>query len=297
MMIFQLMFIIIKLLSETLGYIMDTIQNWFINNQPLLIDFAIKLIVAIAIIVVGKFIAKMVRQGVIKVMRHKAMDEAIISFISSLLYGMLFFIVIVAAISHLGFNTTSLVAIVGAAGLAIGLALQGSLSNFASGVLLIVFKPFKSGDFIEVAGVAGMVEQILIFSTQLRTGDNKTVIIPNGAITSGTITNYSTKATRRIDLIIGVSYEADLAKTKALLLAIASADERVLKDQTVTVGVSALADSSVNFVVRPWVNSADYWPTYYDLLEKIKTELDNAGIEIPFPQLSIHMNKEEKNES
>ncbi|MBA6291833.1 mechanosensitive ion channel [Colwellia sp. MB3u-70] len=276
---------------------MDTMQNWFVDNQPLLIDFAIKLIVAIAIIVVGKFIAKMVRQGVIKVMRHKGMDEAIISFISSLLYGMLFFIIIVAAISHLGFNTTSLVAIVGAAGLAIGLALQGSLSNFASGVLLIVFKPFKSGDFIEVAGVAGMVEQILIFSTQLRTGDNKTVIIPNGAITSGTITNYSTKATRRIDLIIGVSYEADLAKTKALLLAIASADERVLKDQTVTVGVSALADSSVNFVVRPWVNSADYWPTYYDLLEKIKTELDNAGIEIPFPQLSIHMNKEESNES
>ncbi|MBA6290023.1 mechanosensitive ion channel [Colwellia sp. MB3u-4] len=296
-MIFQLMFIIIKLLSETLGYIMDTIQNWFVDNQTLLIDFAIKLIVAVAIIIVGKFIAKMVRQGVIKVMRHKGMDEAIISFISSLLYGMLFFIVIVAAISHLGFNTTSLVAIVGAAGLAIGLALQGSLSNFASGVLLIVFKPFKSGDFIEVAGVAGMVEQILIFSTQLRTGDNKTVIIPNGAITSGTITNYSTKATRRIDLIIGVSYEADLAKTKALLLAIASADERVLKDQAVTVGVSALADSSVNFVVRPWVNSADYWPTYYDLLEKIKTELDDAGIEIPFPQLSIHMNKEEKNES
>ncbi|MBA6296901.1 mechanosensitive ion channel [Colwellia sp. MB02u-9] len=296
-MIFQLMFIIIKLLSETLGYIMDTIQNWFVDNQTLLIDFAIKLIVAVAIIIVGKFIAKMVRQGVIKVMRHKGMDEAIISFISSLLYGMLFFIVIVAAISHLGFNTTSLVAIVGAAGLAIGLALQGSLSNFASGVLLIVFKPFKSGDFIEVAGVAGMVEQILIFSTQLRTGDNKTVIIPNGAITSGTITNYSTKATRRIDLIIGVSYEADLAKTKALLLAIASADERVLKDQAVTVGVSALADSSVNFVVRPWVNSTDYWPTYYDLLEKIKTELDSAGIEIPFPQLSIHMNKEEKNES
>jgi small conductance mechanosensitive channel len=212
-----------------------------------LIDFTIKLIVAIAIIVVGKFIAKMGRQGVIKVMRHKGMDEAIISFISSLLYGMLFFIVIVAAISHLGFNTTSLVAIVGAAGLAVGLALQGSLSNFASGLLLIVFKPFKSGDFIEVAG---MVEQILIFSTQLSTGDNKTVIIPNGAITSGIIANYSTKATRRIDLIIGVSYQADLAKTKALLLPIASADEGVLKDQTLTVGVSALADSSVNFVVE-----------------------------------------------
>lgn len=276
---------------------MDTAQHWLLDNQQMLIDFAIKLIVALAIVFIGKFVANMVRQGVIKVMRHKAMDDAIISFISSLLYGMLFFIVIVAAISHLGFNTTSLVAIVGAAGLAIGLALQGSLSNFASGVLLIVFKPFKSGDFIEVSGVTGIVEQILIFSTQLRTGDNKTVIIPNGAITSGTITNYSTKPTRRIDLIIGVSYDADLAKAKALLLKVASADERVLEDKPVTVGVSELADSSVNFVVRPWVKSADYWPTYFDLLEKIKTELDNEGIEIPFPQLSVHMNKEEKNES
>ena len=276
---------------------MDIIQNWLVDNQQMLIDFAIKLIVAIAIVFIGKFIANMVRQGVIKVMRHKGMDDAIISFISSLLYGMLFFIVIVAAISHLGFNTTSLVAIVGAAGLAIGLALQGSLSNFASGVLLIVFKPFKSGDFIEVSGVSGIVEKILIFSTQLRTGDNKTVIIPNGAITSGTITNYSTKPTRRIDLIIGVSYDADLAKTKALLHKLVSADERVLKDQTVTVGVSELADSSVNFVVRPWVKSTDYWPTYFDLLEKIKTELDREGIEIPFPQLSVHMNKEEKKES
>ncbi len=276
---------------------MDIIQNWLVDNQQMLIDFTIKLFVALAIVFIGKFVANMVRQAVVKIMRHKGMDDAIISFISSLLYGMLFFIVIVAAISHLGFNTTSLVAIVGAAGLAIGLALQGSLSNFASGVLLIVFKPFKSGDFIEVSGVSGIVEKILIFSTQLRTGDNKTVIIPNGAITSGTITNYSTKPMRRIDLIIGVSYDADLAKTKALLHKLVSADERVLKDQAVTVGVSELADSSVNFVVRPWVKSTDYWPTYFDLLEKIKTELDREGIEIPFPQLSVHMNKEEKNES
>lgn len=276
---------------------MEVIQNWLLDNQQMLIDFAIKLIVSLAIIVIGKFIANMVRKGVVKVMRHKGMDDAIISFISSLLYGMLFFIVIVAAISHLGFNTTSLVAVVGAAGLAIGLALQGSLSNFASGVLLIVFKPFKSGDFIEVSGVSGIVEKILIFSTELRTGDNKTVIIPNGSITSGTITNYSTKPTRRIDLIIGVGYDADLAKTKALLLKVVSADQRVLKDQAITVGVSELADSSVNFVVRPWVKSSDYWPTYFDLLENIKTELDNEGIEIPFPQLSVHMNKEEKNES
>lgn len=276
---------------------MDNLQNWFVENQTMLLDFGIKLIVALAIIFVGKMVAKMIRSGVVKVMRHKGMDDAIISFVSSLLYGMLFFIVIVAAVSHLGFNTSSLVAVVGAAGLAIGLALQGSLSNFASGVLLIVFKPFKSGDFIEVAGVAGIVEEILIFSTQLRSGDNKTVIIPNGSITSGTITNYSTKPTRRIDLVIGVGYDADLAKTKTLLHDVVSADERVLKDQAVTVGVSELADSSVNFVVRPWVKSADYWPTYFDLMQNIKTELDKAGIEIPFPQVSIHMNKEEENES
>jgi small conductance mechanosensitive channel len=276
---------------------METVQNWFIDNQAMLLNFVINLLVALAIIFIGKFVANMIRNGVAKVMRHKGMDDAIISFISSLLYGMLFFIVIVAAVSHLGFNTSSLVAIVGAAGLAIGLALQGSLSNFASGVLLIVFKPFKSGDFIEVSGVAGIVENILIFSTQLRTGDNKTVIIPNGSITSGTITNYSTKPTRRIDLIIGVSYDADLAKTKALLLEITHADERVLKDPDVTVGVSELADNSVNFVVRPWVKSSDYWPTYFDLLQKIKVELDKAGIEIPYPQLSIHVNKEENHES
>ena len=283
--------------KHKLGKTMETIQNWFIDNQQLLIDFGIKLIVALAIIFIGKFVANIIRQGVVKVMRHKGMDDAIISFVGSLLYGMLFFIVIVAAVSHLGFNTSSLVAVVGAAGLAIGLALQGSLSNFASGVLLIMFKPFKSGDFVEVSGVAGIVEEILMFSTQLRTGDNKTVIIPNGAITGGTITNYSTKPTRRIDLVIGVSYDADLAKTKELLLKVASADERVLKDQAVTVGVSELADNSVNFVVRPWVKSSDYWPTYFDLLQSIKTELDNEGIEIPFPQLSIHMNKEENNES
>jgi small conductance mechanosensitive channel len=276
---------------------METVQNWFIDNQAMLLNFVINLLVALAIIFIGKFVANMIRNGVAKVMRHKGMDDAIISFISSLLYGMLFFIVIVAAVSHLGFNTSSLVAIVGAAGLAIGLALQGSLSNFASGVLLIVFKPFKSGDFIEVSGVAGIVENILIFSTQLRTGDNKTVIIPNGSITSGTITNYSTKPTRRIDLLIGVSYDADLAKTKALLLEITHADERVLKDPDVTVGVSELADNSVNFVVRPWVKSSDYWPTYFDLLQKIKVELDEAGIEIPYPQLSIHVNKEENHES
>ncbi|ASP46553.1 mechanosensitive ion channel domain-containing protein [Cognaticolwellia beringensis] len=276
---------------------MDTIQNWLVDNQQMLIDFAIKLVVALAIIFIGKFVANLVRKGVVKVMRLRGMDEAIISFLSSLLYGMLFVIVLIAAISHLGFNTTSLVAIVGAAGLAIGLALQGSLSNFASGVLLIILKPFKSGDFIDVAGVSGIVEEIHVFSTKLRTGDNKAVIIPNGKITSSTITNFSTKPERRLDLVIGVSYEADLAVTKALLTKITNEHELVMKEKEIVIGVQELAESSVNFVVRPWVKSGDYWPLHRDLLEKIKVALDHAGIEIPYPQLSLHVRKEETNES
>lgn len=276
---------------------MEAIVNWLTNNQELLINHLITFAVAIAIIVFGKLAAKLIAKAVSKVLAHRSVDKAVIAFVSSLVFGIIFFIAIIAAISHMGFNTSSLVAIVGAAGLAVGLALQGSLSNFASGVLLIVFKPFKAGDFIDAAGVAGIVEEILIFSTKLRTGDNKTVIIPNGAITGGTITNFSTKPTRRIDLVIGVSYDADLAKTKQVLSDVVQANELVLKDQAVTIGVSELADSSVNFVVRPWVKSSDYWPVHFALLEAIKIELDKAGIEIPYPQLSVHVNKEENHES
>mgnify|MGYP000483238965 CR=1 FL=1 len=276
---------------------MQAITQWLSDNQALIQDFAIKFIVALVILFIGKFIAKMISKGVQKLLTHKGVDQTVISFIGSLTYGLLVLVAFIAAISHLGFNTSSLVAIVGAAGLAIGLALQGSLSNFASGILLISFKPFKAGDFVEVAGNAGIVEEVHIFSTQLRTGDNKTVIIPNGAITSGTITNYSTKPTRRIDLVIGVSYDADLAKTKQILTTIVENHALVLKDEPATIGVSELADSSVNLVVRPWVKTENYWPVYFELLESIKVELDNAGIEIPFPQLSVHVNHEETNES
>jgi small conductance mechanosensitive channel len=268
----------------------------------MLINFGIKFAVAIVIVFVGKLVAKLISATTAKILAHRGVDTAVISFLSSIIYGIAFFIAIIAAISHLGFNTSSLVAIVGAAGLAIGLALQGSLSNFASGVLLILFKPFKNGDFVEVAGVAGIVEEIHIFSTKFRTGDNKTVILPNGSITSSSITNYSTKPTRRIDLVIGVSYDADLAKTRAILREVAEKHENVLKNEAVTIGVSELADSSVNLVVRPWVKSGDYWPTYFDLLEQIKVALDENGIEIPYPQLSLHtqkdcINNEENHES
>lgn len=275
---------------------MDTVVNWFSENQDLLISFGIKLFVAILIVFIGKMLSRLVSKGVAKVLGHKNVDQTVISFVESLVYGLAFTLTLIVAISHLGFNTSSLVAILGAAGLAIGLALQGSLSNFASGVLLISFRPFKAGDFVEVSGVAGIVEEVLIFSTKLRTGDNKTVIIPNGAITGGTITNYSTKPTRRIDLVIGVSYDANLAQTRQILADVVAKDERILKDQDVTIGVSELADSSVNLVVRPWVKSGDYWPVYFDLLENIKTALDEAGIEIPYPHMSVQVNHESTNE-
>ncbi|NQZ22166.1 MAG: mechanosensitive ion channel [Colwellia sp.] len=275
---------------------MDNIINWFTQNQPMLLAYLIKFIVAIAIFVIGKFVAKLASSATKKILIHKEVDDTVISFIANLVYGLVVIVAFIAAISHLGFNTTSLIAIVGAAGLAIGLALQGSLSNFASGILLISLKPFKAGDFVEIAGTAGVVEEVHVFSTQLRTGDNKTVIIPNGGITNGTITNYSAKPTRRVDLVIGVGYSADLKQTKQILNDVVSSHALVLKDQAITIGVSELADSSVNFVVRPWVKTPDYWTVHFDLLEEIKIELDKAGIEIPFPQLSVHVNQENPNE-
>jgi len=275
---------------------MDNIINWFTENQAMLLGYLIKFIIAIAIFVIGKFVAKLISSATKKILIHKKLDDTVISFIASLVYGLVIIVAFIAAISHLGFNTTSLVAIVGAAGLAIGLALQGSLSNFASGILLISLKPFKAGDFVEIAGTAGVVEEVHVFSTQLRTGDNKTVIIPNGGITNGTITNYSAKPTRRVDLVIGVGYNADLKQTKQILNDVVNSHALVLKDPAITIGVSELADSSVNFVVRPWVKTPDYWTVHFDLLEAIKIELDKAGIEIPFPQLSVHVNQETPNE-
>ncbi|MBA6264141.1 MAG: mechanosensitive ion channel domain-containing protein [Colwellia sp.] len=275
---------------------MDNITNWLVENQPMLQENLIKFIIAIAIFMIGKFVAKLISSATKKILTHKKFDNTVTSFIASLIYGLVVMVAFIAAISHLGFNTTSLVAIVGAAGLAIGLALQGSLSNFASGILLISLKPFKAGDFVEISGTAGIVEEVHVFSTQLRTGDNKTVIIPNGGITSGTITNYSAKPTRRIDLVIGVGYSADLKLTKQILKDVVSRHDLVLKEPAITIGVSELADSSVNFIVRPWVKTADYWPVHFDLLEAIKIALDDADIEIPFPQLSVHVNQETKNE-
>jgi small conductance mechanosensitive channel len=197
--------------------------------------------------------------------------------------------VIIAAINQVGIQTTSLIAVMGAAGLAIGLALQGSLSNFAAGVLIVVFRPYRVGDWVEAAGISGSVEQVQILTTILKTGDNKQIIVPNSQIMGSIITNYSANATRRVDLTVGVSYDDDLDKVRATIQALVDADERILKDPACTIAVAALADSSVNFTVRPWVNTADYWGVMFDLTEAIKKRFDEEGISFPFPQQDVHL--------
>ena len=268
-------------------------EQWLTNNSDLFIQYGVNIISALVILFIGNLIVKAVANSVSKVLQKKKMDRAVVEFIHGLVRYLLFVIVLIAALGRLGVQTASVVAVIGAAGLAVGLALQGSLSNFAAGVLIVAFRPFKSGDYVEIGGVAGSVDSIQIFQTVLTTPDNKMVVVPNGSVIGSPITNYSRHATRRIDLMIGVSYNADLQKTKELLTQICESDERVLKDPGVQVGVHTLADSSVNFVVRPWVSTADYWTVYFDLMQAIKEGLDKEGIEIPFPQMDVHMNKVE----
>jgi small conductance mechanosensitive channel len=225
-------------------------------------------------------------------MKKSKIDATLISFVGNLLYVILLIFVILAALSQLGIQTTSLIAIIGAAGLAVGLALQGSLANFAAGILMIIFRPFKVGDFIEGAGVSGVVEEIQIFTTKLKTLDNKIVIIPNAKLTDDNIINYSAKEIRRVDLVFGVSYSDDIDKVRKVILDVLSKDERILKDPKATVGVIELADSSVNFAVRPWVNTPDYWNAYFDITENIKKAFDSQNISIPFPQQDVHLYKD-----
>jgi small conductance mechanosensitive channel len=222
-------------------------------------------------------------------MNKRQVDSTIVSFVTNLTYIALLVFVILAALGQLGIQTTSFIAVIGAAGLAIGLALQGSLSNFAAGFLMLIFRPFKVGDHIEGAGTAGTVEAIQIFTTQLKTPDNKTVIIPNAALTAGNITNYSTKGTRRVDLVFGIGYGDDIDHAKNVIMDVLAKEERILKDPSTMIGVIELADSSVNIAVRPWVRSADYWNVYFNLTENIKKSFDSQGISIPFPQRDVHM--------
>ena len=272
---------------------METIVNWINENSDVLVHYGIQIILAVIILLIGVKVAKFCSDLTEKAFAKRNIDKAVGGFVANIIYALVFAATILMALSQVGIQTTSFVAILGAAGLAVGLALQGSLSNFASGVLIIMLRPFKSGDFIEAGGKSGSVEKIEIFSTELRTPDNKVVIVPNSSIMSGAITNFSRESTRRIDLVIGVGYDADLRKTKEVLQSVLDAETRLLKDPAYTVAVSELADSSVNFIVRPWVNSGDYWPTYWALLENIKIALDDADITIPFPQMDVHLHKQD----
>ncbi|KII77354.1 small-conductance mechanosensitive channel MscS [Vibrio renipiscarius] len=268
-------------------------ETWLNSNSDLLIQYGVNIISAVLILFIGNIVAKMVANSVAKMLDKKKMDKAVIEFIHGIVRYTLFVIVLIAALSRIGVQTASVVAVIGAAGLAIGLALQGSLSNFAAGVLIVGFRPFKSGDYVEVGGVAGSVEAIQIFQTVLKTPDNKMVVVPNAGVIGSPITNYSRHDTRRVDLTIGVSYSSDLKLTKKVIQEALEKDERILKDHDITIGVVALADSSVNFVVRPWCKTADYWDVYFDSNQAIKEALDANGIEIPFPQMDVHLNKVE----
>ena len=257
------------------------------------IPWGLNILFALLIFIVGKYLVGVITRLVKKLMEKAHMDKILVNFIGSIIKTVLFLFVVIAALDQLGVNTTSLIALIGAAGLAIGLALQGSLQNLASGVMLIVFRPFKDGDFVEAGGTMGVVEEIGIFTTRMRTGDNKEVIVPNGQIFGGIITNYSKRDTRRVDMVFGIGYGDDIRKAKEVITSIIEADERILKDPAPLIAVGELADSSVNFNVRPWVKSGDYWSVYFDLNEKIKMAFDDNGISIPFPQMDVHIEKSE----
>lgn len=251
----------------------------------------LSLLLALAIFIIGRWVASAIASLTSKALKKAKVDAILVDFLSGIVKAALVLVVIVAALGQLGIDTTSLIALIGAAGIAVGLALKDSLQNFASGVMLIIFRPFRSGDFIEAGGVVGVVEKITVFSTTLRTADNKEIIVPNGGIYGGTITNYSARPTRRVDMVFGIGYDSDLRKAKQILADLIAADSRVLPDPEPVIAVGELADSSVNILVRPWVNSADYWPFYWDMQEKVKLTFDEQGISIPFPQMDVHIAK------
>ncbi|MDH3978790.1 MAG: mechanosensitive ion channel [Gammaproteobacteria bacterium] len=252
-------------------------------------EFGINLIVAVIIFIVGKWVAGFVTKMFKKAMARTDMEDTLENFLANMLYYVLMAVVIIATIGRLGVETTSLLAVLGAAGLAVGLALQGSLSNFASGVMIVAFRPYRVGDVIQAGGVTGKVDEVQIFTTIMKTPDNKCIIVPNSQIMAGEITNFSTHPTRRVDLVAGCGYDDDLDKVRNVLKSIIEAEDRILEDPAPTIAISELADSSVNFVVRPWVNAADYWDVYFALNEQIKKRFDAEGLSIPYPQRDVHV--------
>jgi len=262
---------------------MYSVLNWLNENSGLILHYGIQAVVALVIFLIGSRVAKFCSNLTEKGFAKKKVDKAVGSFVASIVFALVFAVTILMALSQIGIETTSFIAILGAAGLAVGLALQGSLANFAGGVLIMIFKPIKLGDLIEAQGEIGVVKEIEIFTTKLTGLSNKEIIIPNGTLSNGNIINYSTEGTRRVDLTIGVSYDADIKQTKEVLLKVLTSNPKVLQDPAPAVTVSELADSSVNFAVRPWSKTEHYWDVYFEVTEAVKLELDKAGIEIPYP--------------
>ncbi len=270
-------------------------MNEYFNEEKIqsilemMLPYILNLGIAIVVFIVGKWLARKITNIIVSILnRIKGIDSTLVKFIENIIYYVLMMVVILTALSKLGIETTSFFAILGAAGLAIGLALKDSLGNFAAGVMLILFKPFRVGDFVTVAGVSGTVNEISIFSSILTTGDNQRMIVPNGAIIAGTIVNVNANPTRRVDLVIGIGYDDDIKKAKNVLTNILESDNRILQEKGLTVAVSELADSSVNFVVRAWVNTPDFWAVKFALTEEVKLRFDKEGISIPYPQQDVH---------
>lgn len=284
-----------KELEKNIEVITKDIKSYIPDNiVEIVASYAFSLLMALLIFVIGKWAVNKVVKLLGKVLRKvKGMDETLIKFLENIVYYALMIVVILTALGKLGVETTSFLAILGAAGLAIGLALKDSLGNFASGVMIILFKPFKVGDLVTAAGVTGSVSEVGIFNSVFITADNQKIIVPNSAITSSSITNVNAFDTRRVDLVVGISYDDDIKKAKDILTSIISSNEKVILDKGITVAVSELADSSVNFVVRAWVNTSDYWDVKFGLTESIKTTFDKEGITIPYPQQDVyHHNKD-----
>jgi small conductance mechanosensitive channel len=268
---------------------MEILDNGTDFLTTIALEYGIPLLKAIAIFAFGLWIIKAIRRGVRKGFAKSNIDQSLQPFLISLLYNALLVLLVLTALSTLGIQMTSFVAIIGAAGLAIGLSLQGTLQNFAGGVIILIMRPFKVGDFIEGGGHSGVIREIQIFNTIMTTPDNKRVVIPNGGLSNSSITNYSAEDTRRVDMVFGIGYGDDIKKAKEVLISLLEADDRVLKEPAFRVDVSNLGDSSVDFNVRPWVVTADYWNVYWDFQERVKLAFDKEGISIPFPQRDVHM--------
>ncbi|MGX5913344.1 mechanosensitive ion channel domain-containing protein [Aliidiomarina sp. Khilg15.8] len=270
---------------------MNELWVWFEENQASIMLYAGRFVVALLIIIAGFILSGMLSRTMVRRLDKRQIDNAVVSFLAGIVRTIIVIASLLMALSHVGIQTTSFIAVLGAAGLAVGLALQGSLANFASGVIIMINRPFRSGDYVDAGGIGGTVMNIELFQTVLNTPDNKIVILPNSKITSSPITNFSRQPTRRVDFVIGVSYTADLKKTREVLMQVIDEDDRVLPEPAPRVSVNELADSSVNFIVRPWVKREDYWPLYWEMLEKIKIRLDENDIGIPYPQMDVHLHQ------